>query len=479
MEPLKMLQAMCRQQLSDADVKAICKARGFAAREASSRAIFESFFLSDIGVTAVLAALNTTEIAALHLLNRLGAEVDVAFFARVYSDQLTESIYSFTYNQRYGNVYKQVHAVLVRRGLLLFAEVGPDDGTTTRLQRLRFRFPAEFAPLLPAIMPTVRSLPGSGEARMEVLREKLLELTGGPRVPSRVADPGQHALTLDAGELRIGKRPFRVAHLLEWQEACWAAAIESVKPKGSPAASTAIQGTYSSPARAVRDALAQLKPEEWVTPEALQPLLKVFCYDGGAVSAPAICEAGWRWGYLARQEAAGQLVYRLASDRQAEVAVDPAHYLSVANNGAVIIALAAIPYAVLEQVAFIADLQRANTGPDLIASPNLVRLGRLTPAARDHPVLQWLRDHAPAFQQAFTVAKARWGKQIVHTNLMVARITDPGLRVQIERALPASDTLVTLSDEYIAFPVGAFQIIEKMVAKAGYVIKTVQGKSEE
>ena len=48
-------------------------------------------------------------------------------------------------------------------------------------------------------------------------------------------------------------------------------------------------------------------------------------------------------------------------------------------------------------------------------------------------------------------------------------------RVQIMRALPDPGMLVSLSDEFIAFPPAAFPVIEKVVAKAGYMIKPVQG----
>jgi hypothetical protein len=43
----EMLHNMCHETLSNADVTAICKARGFSARESATRALFENFFLSE------------------------------------------------------------------------------------------------------------------------------------------------------------------------------------------------------------------------------------------------------------------------------------------------------------------------------------------------------------------------------------------------------------------------------------------------
>jgi hypothetical protein len=68
MDTSKMLTDMCQQVLSAADLKTICKSRGFSAREASSRTVFESYFLSDIGLEAAMASLSREEVIVLHLL---------------------------------------------------------------------------------------------------------------------------------------------------------------------------------------------------------------------------------------------------------------------------------------------------------------------------------------------------------------------------------------------------------------------------
>ena len=54
MDPNQMLHQMCHDILSDADVKAIGKARGFSSKETSTRALLENFFLTPIGVREAL-----------------------------------------------------------------------------------------------------------------------------------------------------------------------------------------------------------------------------------------------------------------------------------------------------------------------------------------------------------------------------------------------------------------------------------------
>lgn len=470
MDAPNMLQQMCREHLSDADIKAICKSRGFSAREASSRAIFENFFLSDIGVADALAGLSQRELALLHLLAHVKDEVDVAFFTRVYGDsRITASPYLYTYNQRYADVLKQVQANLIRRGLLLYAEAIPPDGITTKLQRLRFRFPAEFEAFLPPLLPGARSAAGNGEVRSEVLRQKLLELVGEGR-PQGAPDAQRFALKIVDGMLRIGQEPFRAALLQQWQQAGWSAELEQTKTRAKGVPVEEARRRSLTPVEAVQYICAKLPEGQWAPAEALTPLLEVFCYGSQAVDGPMVCDVGWRWGCLARREIAGQMCYRLPAAEA--TAPDPATYLSELPDGSAVINLRTVPYDALEQIAAVSNLRPASSGPYLLATPHLVRLGRAMASVRHRPALRWLQENAATYREALALAAERWGKQIIHTNLLVARVTDPGLRVQIERSLPDLDGFISLSDEFIAFPHALLPIVERVVSKAGYVIKT-------
>jgi len=78
MDMQNMLEQMCKSDLSDSDLKAICKSRGFPEKEAASRDVFENFFLSTIGIKEVLNSLTYEEVVFLHLLNKINKEVEVA-----------------------------------------------------------------------------------------------------------------------------------------------------------------------------------------------------------------------------------------------------------------------------------------------------------------------------------------------------------------------------------------------------------------
>ncbi len=56
-----MLKQMCKSDLNDSDIKAICKSRGFPEKEATSPDIFENFFISTIGIKEALNSCRTKD----------------------------------------------------------------------------------------------------------------------------------------------------------------------------------------------------------------------------------------------------------------------------------------------------------------------------------------------------------------------------------------------------------------------------------
>lgn len=77
-----LLHNMCAE-LSDADLNAIRKVRGFSPSETASRTSFASFFVPSIAFAEAMQDLSVEEVIGLHLLHQTG-EVDIAFFKRLY-----------------------------------------------------------------------------------------------------------------------------------------------------------------------------------------------------------------------------------------------------------------------------------------------------------------------------------------------------------------------------------------------------------
>ncbi|MBI1878362.1 MAG: hypothetical protein HYR94_09075, partial [Chloroflexi bacterium] len=288
MYPSQMVSDMCHNVLSEADIKAICQNRGFSAQEATSRALFENFLLSDIGVAGALQKLSQAEISLLHLLKSGGKAVDVSFFQPLYNPEHGPSWRYLTFTQRYQKTLQQVKQALVRRGVLLMAE-DPKADAQTKMERWRFRFPQEFEKFLPSPFTQTKTFADPGQFNESLVRGKLLEIVGEVSTVARLkGDP--YRLQVTDGQLYLGDKRFQLKYLQAWQRAEWTFVIQPGKTK--PAETNA---HFKSPLEAVTYALSLLKPQEWLAPHELDVVLKVFCPPDVA-KADQICQAGWQWG---------------------------------------------------------------------------------------------------------------------------------------------------------------------------------------
>ena len=466
MNASQMLYKMCHEILSNADVKAICKSRGLSAKETASRALFENFFLSDIGVEATIGSLTKEEVVLLHLLKFIGKEVDISFFARVYPNELPKSNYHYrTFTQRYKNIFKRVKTSFIRKGILLIAEANAWQGDT-KMERWRFRFPREFERFLSPLIKSTRTIEKSGLVR-PAARHKLTEIVGGKQ-PSIAKSHRQYHLKIVDAELRMGTEAFCAKRLSEWQRACWKASV----PKKKKKIWTGKREKVISPIQATDYVFSQLGENDWIRPGQLNLPLRIFCDTD--ISGEAICKAGWKWGYLAKQKTGDDTYYRLPG-QDAQDKTSPEHYLHATPDQPLVVNLETVPYDSLELVAQISNVQVIESGqPHLAALPNVVKIGNALESIRHHPLTQWLRENAPDFRRALETVEQKWGKQILHENLLVAHVGDLVLKVQLEKAFPNPTDVVFLPNDYIAFPYHLLAAVEKVIAKSGHVIKTVQ-----
>ncbi|HRW10242.1 MAG TPA: hypothetical protein P5121_34300, partial [Caldilineaceae bacterium] len=376
MNQTELLHTMCHDGLSNADVKAISKNRGFSDVEAGTRALFESFFLSEIGVAQVMQELSRKEIVLLHLLHTRDQLVDITFFARAYGE--TTRTYG-TFTQQYQSVFQAVREELVRRGLLIMAEAGNGD---TKMERWRFQFPQQFAHLLPPLLDAPATFAAQGNVNHELVRDKVMTLLKAKRFGVQVANCDKYKMAIIDGDLRMGAQRFAVGTLEAMQIDCWEAATpKPVKQKFY------IPKQSSSPSlvEAARYAFARLAADEWLTPAQLDPILEIFC-DKPEVDPAKLCIAGWDWGCLARNTVKGQAHYRLAPTQAETAKRRPGAALTVTDTQ-ITVDLERIDYPDLEILARIADWHVEKD--QLFAVPSLVKVGNLTPTDREYPLLQW------------------------------------------------------------------------------------------
>jgi hypothetical protein len=179
-------------------------------------------------------------------------------------------------------------------------------------------------------------------------------------------------------------------------------------------------------------------------------------------------------GILSRLDINAVHHYRLAPAKQSTELIIPypaaLPWADITSNpGAVKIDLRLIPLPDLDRINALARITVEND--HLLALPSRTKLGRAAPILRNSPLSLWLAGQVPAFGKDLETVNARWGKTILHENLLAARVRDLSLRVQLEREMGQS--LIVLSDHFIAFPSEARSTVEKVLKKTGFVIKTI------
>ncbi len=446
----QLLHSMCTE-LPDTDLNAIRKARGFSLNETASRTSFASFYVSSIGVESALQTLTPEEIITLQLVHEIG-EVDISFFDRTYP-----SGNSFgTFTQQYKNTFDSVKKNLVRRGLLIVAE-SQTRGDHPQMERWRFALPVEFTPYLPALSSKTSELPG--ETSEYALRKKLLELIGGSAYIEKDIFP----ILVKNGTIFLNDLSLSLASLQTWQNTTWRSVLKSFSPRTK---------TSFEPTQAV---LKLLNTQTWISAQTLEPALKIYCFGGQILSVEKILHEGWQMGLLVRQKIDSVQHYRLPQPASNPAVPDHSETHSIpgldqtSRPGCLKIDLRLIPLQDLE-------ILNATTHFELIdgvlhAFPSLLKLGRAQPQQRNSWLAHYLAENIPAFKETLETANNLWGKTLLHENLLVARVRDLSLRIQLEREL--KDKIIILNEHFIAFPNEARPLVEKILKKTGFVTKTI------
>ena len=455
MKPSDMLHQMCHSLLAPADVKVLCKARGLASEATKLPGILETLFLSSKGVSDAFQSLNSGEIALLHLLKRSNTPKGLSFFSRHYGNDETYG----TFNQRYSDTFAKVKGRLVRSGVLLWAEVGQSNsGKQSKLERFRFLLPAEFHGYLPPLITAFHEFEGSGNWKPNVARDLLI---------ADLFRKGKGLIfRIEAGELQPNGQRFESAQLIEWHKYSWVKAVQALKKM------PVLNGVDSiHPTEAALFILSELADGCWANTEQLDELLRICC--GKKVDGDAICNAGWKCGLLAKRKANGKAWYRTVPE-QPHIA--PHQYLTpIQQDSNVSVDLRTIPLNALDQISAIADLSLSPGGShSLLLTPNFVKLGNADDTLLASEVVQWLVEHTPAFAEAYVALSERRGQTIIHEGLMIARVSDLSLKVAIEKALGSN--VVSLKNEFIAFPHGFLASVQRVVKKSGFVVKEVTAK---
>ena len=464
MDKDKMLKQMCRAELNQADIKAICKLRALPPACLQSRTLLRHNFLSDTGIEKAVAALDPREVPCLHLLAAAGRQEDIEFFTRLYKKAYPGS-YHHSFTEQYRTVFSTVKTELVRKGLLLFAEKPKDSWQKTAvLERLRFMFPAEFAAFLPPpAKPLQGEASGTNIRRIDFLREKLAEIIETPQAAPPQSANKEERLQIRDKTLFLGKSPFSLKRLRGWMASRWKRVVK-VDPE--------LDNSPLTPVDLVNYAFSLLGENQWADADDLAAFFKIAYPSANKLpDARNACETGWQNGCLEKLSLNGKAVYRLAALDPAHDRMNPAVFLTVKTDEFFEIDLRRIPFEALESICKTCKLHVSQK--KLMAQPDLILISYASKQMASSPVLSWLQKHHKLFGQNVATIKKKEGKTVVHDNLLIAAVKDLSLRVLLEKKFSDAKQVVTLSDEFIAFPLNLLPEIQKAVIKSGQAVKYV------
>lgn len=423
---------------SEADIKQICKNRGFPYKEIRDSRAFQDFFLSDTGLEKVFSTLTEKELIFLHLINCKNTEVDIKFFESLYGPGKS-STYFLSFYQTYNPVFKEVKNNLIRKGILIYYQEHRYY-ETCKLESMVFRFLKEFSSFLPVITKPV-SIKDIGTYNDKKIRKMLQDI--GLSAKFNIKDK----------TLYFEKEMLSKGIMRNWQKKSWNNEISKLFNEKPYFENFSYYLIYI---------LSGLKEGEWFHSDQIKHIMEL--WTGQTISVmQEVLNAGWGLGILLRS---GEYFRLYQNDF-----IPYTEYLKIDKDGIVEINMKCVPLDILEIISSISNVSLIEANKNLLALPNIIKLGKIF---HDHPIIEWLIKNSGLYANAVDLVKKRSKKQIIHKSIMIARVADLGLMVQIKKTFDASGKLIILSEQYIAFSKDLIYEMDALVNNTGNIIKRVK-----
>ncbi|MEA3558384.1 MAG: hypothetical protein U9R75_03935, partial [Candidatus Thermoplasmatota archaeon] len=226
--------------------------------------------------------------------------------------------------------------------------------------------------------------------------------------------------------------------------------------------------------KVLQHAFSTLEKDEWIEADDLSAFWDIICPGKERPDNNIICEEGVKWGYLARCKFKKNIHYRPAETKEEEDS-DPDRFILKDKNGSLNIDLDTIPFSELELLAGISTMIVEDG--KLVFSPDLISIGNHYREIRDENLVSWLKKNSKPFKRALKEVDDKWGKNTIHENIVMARVTDLSLRVRLQKKFTGKKGIHPLNGDFIAFPVALIPDICRSVERAGFVVR-VNGSDE-
>ncbi|MBP7866816.1 MAG: hypothetical protein KA419_12795 [Acidobacteria bacterium] len=450
----------CTEFLTAAQLKEICRFRGFAPPK-NDKAALAAFVAPRLpgtaGVKEAMASLDRNSLRFLHLLAGMarrpslrdirGALMNAFDLASGWDDR---------------DNYSELGRHILNRGLLLLADDHLRRSGESRYSGLTLVIPESHRPLLPPYPIDSRPLnAGRGADPGRFWLNALSLAASGSTVDEESETP---AVNRYAGRIRFTKGRLLLAGAEVGNRTDWRGNLTSFWLNSRSLGSF----LSSEAAQAVRHILSHVPRGHGCSPEDLSAELT---HHGLKIDPKAFrrfIDDGLETGFLVAEGNEGEMICALAPADSAPVAEDPAA-LTPCPEGLRIRLSRSTPETVL-QLLSISTV--TGSGGEMVCKPDLIRIGRLPD---NHAAATALREKltmSPAYAKAFERVREARGKTRVHKGATILKIADPVLRAQLAHHL--GDAFRPLGGEFFAVPEAKGTEVEAFARKLGLVPRRVQ-----
>jgi len=463
----RFAEATCRDFLTTADLKEVCRHRGFSPPGGDKEKLVSFLIprlLEPTGLTEAVATLDEFGRTLLHAIAHREGEIALADLRLLFASEGRKP----WLDDR--EVFRRLTNGLLNRGIVLIGETGSDFGRSTRLSRARFVLPDCHRKFLPPF-PVTSSPLGQGNTTQDESQFCLSCLSAAvsqagatrPTWPKGLLGGVASRFSFKNGSLCFaGQQVTSETTLLDHVKKEWASAWALLERSADK----------KNAFRWAVHILSHLPPGHGCTSLSLEEGLGRLGLKVKKANLEGFLEDGHAAGFLASVHASAGQLYSAATSNKERSPSRP--FAFEPGEGGLRVDLRRTGLPALIEISQVSTVVARSYG--LVLKPSIPILAKARERWGEIAGFEEVRRRSPAFEEAIRYVEKWHGKLVLHQGLAVLRVEDLGLCAQIVHKL--GDQVRSLGGPYLAVTRGALEKAEQLIRKEGFTPRRISSEPE-